>query len=150
MENEKKGTLTEAYMKVLEEARAKAKEIFTAYSDIDEIYITSDMQGFTDEIRAENHADKLKDKQIHHFYRFSDFEEKTQEDEEREDLLEEYEQLFNSKPPHNISTKKLKEKISAKKKELDNQEGKQEAETGGEPTSGDEEQGGDEVVNEQV
>lgn len=150
MENEKKGTLTEAFADALEKSRGKAKEIFTAYSDIDEIYITSDLQGFTDKIRAENHTDNLKDKQIHHFYRFSDFEDKTQEDEEREDLLEEYEQLFNSKPPHNIGTKTLKEKISAKKKELaDTQEGKQEAETGKELTTGDEEQGGDEA-NEQV
>lgn len=101
----------------LEQAKQKADTIFTAYSDIDEVYITSDLQGFTDEIRAENHADTLKDKKIHHFQRTSDFEAPNPEDAEKEALLEEYEQLFGSKAPHNIGTKKLREKIAEKKKQ---------------------------------
>lgn len=109
--------------------KQKAGEIFRAYSDIDEVFITSDLQGFTEKEKADNHADYLTDKKVHHFYRNSDFEdepnanseEPTAESEDRTALLAEYEQLFGQKPPHNIGTTKLKEKIEEKKAELNAQ-----------------------------
>lgn len=59
------------------EAKKKADDIFKVYSDIDEVFITSDLQGFTEKERAENHTDYLSDKRIYNFQRNSDFEDET-------------------------------------------------------------------------
>lgn len=62
-------TTTESTIALIAQAKEKADEIFKAYSDIEEIFITSDLQGFTEKEKAENHADYLSDKRIFDFQR---------------------------------------------------------------------------------
>lgn len=62
---------------LIAQAKQKADEIFKVYSDIDEVFITSDLQGFTEKDRAESHTDYLSDKRIFDFQRNSDFEDET-------------------------------------------------------------------------
>lgn len=78
-------TLVGVAMALIARAKQKADEIFKAYSDIDEIFITSDLQGFTEEERAKNHADYLSDKRIFDFQRNSDFEDETPSEDGSED-----------------------------------------------------------------
>lgn len=106
-----------------------ALAIFTAHKQIDEIFITSDGQGFTDEEKAKDNARYHQDKTIKHFERgfeasYLDDEDqkpaKTQEDDaERQTLVEEYTELFGKKPNHNTGTEKLKSAIADKKAELE-------------------------------
>lgn len=106
-----------------------ALAIFTAHKAIDEIFITSDGQGFTDEEKAKDNARYHQDKTIKHFERgfeagYQDDEDqqpaKTQEDDaERQKLVEEYTELFGKKPNHNTGTEKLKSAIADKKAELE-------------------------------
>lgn len=106
--------------------------IFEAHNAIDEIYITADGQGFTDEEKAKDHARYHKDQSIKHFER--GFEEnyqdkevqkddskgKTPEDDaERQNLVEEYTELFGKKPNHMTGVEKLKTAIADKKAELE-------------------------------
>lgn len=70
---------------LLIKAKAKADEIFKVYSDIDEVFITSDLQGFTEKERAESHTDYLSDKRIYDFQRNSDFEDETPSEDGSED-----------------------------------------------------------------
>lgn len=46
-----------------------AKRIFEVYTELQEIYITSDGQGFTDKDKAESHTQYLANKEISHFTR---------------------------------------------------------------------------------
>lgn len=118
-------TIAGAVVALIAQAKQKANEIFKVYSDIDEVFITSDLQGFTEKERAENHTDYLADKRIYGFQRNSDFEDGTpnedgeqptaENNEERTALFAEYEQLFGQKPPHNIGIEKLRTKINEKK-----------------------------------
>lgn len=104
--------------------KAKAQEIIKSRK-LDEVFLTADLQGFTNKQRAENHAVYQKDKKVYHF-RKSDFftpekvEDKPEDrpDDEREQLVERYEQLFEKKPAHNIGIEKLKEKIAEKEQQL--------------------------------
>lgn len=67
-------TIAGVAVALIAQAKQKADEIFKVYSDIDEVFITSDLQGFTEKERAENHTDYLSDKRIYDFQRNSDFE----------------------------------------------------------------------------
>lgn len=73
-------TIAEVAVALIAQAKQKADEIFKAYSDIDEVFITSDLQGFTEETRAENHTDHLADKRFYRFQRDADFEDKPAQD----------------------------------------------------------------------
>lgn len=106
--------------------KAKAQEIIKSRK-LDEVFLTADLQGFTNKQRAENHAVYQKDKKVYHFKK-TDFivaEKNDNEgkddtpDAEREQLVERYEQLFEKKPAHNIGIEKLKEKIAEKEQELE-------------------------------
>ncbi|WP_018675540.1 hypothetical protein [Riemerella columbina] len=54
---------------IAELAKAEAENIFKNYPELEEVYITSDMQGFKELEKAENQATYLKDKKVHHFNR---------------------------------------------------------------------------------
>lgn len=58
--------LTEA---LLAEMENKATEIFHIYEDLNEIYITADLQGFTEEHKAEAHTAYLDNKSIQRYKR---------------------------------------------------------------------------------
>lgn len=110
-----------------EELSPKALEMMKAHS-LNEVYLTSDGQGFTEKHRAEAQASLLKNKQIEHFVKskeavakieVEETDEDTQEDE-RTALVAKYELLFNKKPAHNIGVEKLKTQIAEKEAELEN------------------------------
>jgi hypothetical protein len=97
-----------------------AADIFEANPNITEIYMTVDGQAFTSEEKAKDNARYHKDKSVKHFAKNSEeapAEEAPEDD--REALMNEYEELFGEKAAHNIGIPKLKEKIAAKKAELD-------------------------------
>lgn len=118
----------------LELMAKSAKEIFKAH-EMDEVFITSDGQGYTDEHKAHDHARILSDKTVKKFEReFAETKEKAAkegdniDDEgagtERNQLISDYMELFGAKPNHNISTEKLAQKIAEKKAEIEkDQEG---------------------------
>ncbi|MCU7571542.1 hypothetical protein N4241_10540 [Riemerella anatipestifer] len=54
---------------IAELAKAEAEKIFENYPELDEVFVTSDMQGFTEIEKAENHASYLEDKKIQTFRR---------------------------------------------------------------------------------
>ncbi|WP_052910366.1 hypothetical protein [Riemerella anatipestifer] len=68
--------ITTMALSLLELATAEAKKIFENYPELEEVYITSDMQGFKELEKAENQAAYLKNKKVHHFNR-KDFSKKT-------------------------------------------------------------------------
>lgn len=103
--------------------------IFSAHTNIEEIFITSDCQGFTDEEKAKDNARYQKDKSIQKFERgfeesYTDPEDtsgkdiKNNEPTERQLNFIRYEELFGSKPANNISNDKLKAAIKEKESEL--------------------------------
>lgn len=110
---------------------AAAAAIFAAHDNLNEIYITSDGQGFTDEEKAKDNARYHKDTEVKHFQRgFEEsFKDDAQDDSkkegvsedagEREALFAQYEELFEKRPSHNIGTDKLKTQITEKKAELE-------------------------------
>lgn len=61
--------ITTMALSLLELARAEAEKIFKNYPELEEVYITSDMQGFKELEKAENQATYLTDKKVHHFNR---------------------------------------------------------------------------------
>lgn len=117
--------------------------IFEAHNAIDEIYITADGQGFTDEEKAKDHARYHKDQTIKHFERGFEagyqkeaesieklkakiasavgdkFTVLEKDDTERQNLVEQYTELFGNKPNHMMGIEKLKTKIADKKAELE-------------------------------
>lgn len=106
--------------------------IFAAHKNLEEIFITTDGQGFTEETKADDHARYFKDKSVKHFKRgfdetFKDDEDETKaselqkaDDGERAALVEKYEELFGKKPNHNTGVDKLKTQIAEKEDELNN------------------------------
>lgn len=102
--------------------------IFAAHPKIEEIYITADNQGFTDEEKAKDNARYHKDNSVEHFKRgfeesFKDEDEtkaseQKADDGERAALAEKYEELFGKKPNHNTGVDKLKTQIAEKEAEL--------------------------------
>ncbi|WP_395762437.1 hypothetical protein [Elizabethkingia anophelis] len=113
---------------------AAAVAIFAAHKDLDEIFVTSDGQGFTDEEKAKDQARYLKNKDVKKFTRgfedsFIDDEpdsegEKTKkdadlkkDDAERPALVEKYTALFGKPPHHMIGVDKLKAAITEKEAE---------------------------------
>ncbi|MBT0550307.1 hypothetical protein [Riemerella anatipestifer] len=54
---------------IAEKAAAEAKKIFENYPKLEEVYITSDLQGFKELEKAENQATYLTDKKVHYFQR---------------------------------------------------------------------------------
>lgn len=110
-----------------EDLSQKALEMLNAHN-LDEVFITSDAQGFTEKHRAEAHASILKNKKIEHFVKskeavakieVEETDEDNQEDE-RTELVAKYELLFAKKPAHNIGAEKLKNQITEKEAELAN------------------------------
>ncbi|MGV4477456.1 hypothetical protein ACQ1QU_11065, partial [Ornithobacterium rhinotracheale] len=47
----------------------EAKKLFNNYSELKEVYITSDGMGFYEKEKAENHADYLENKEVSFFKR---------------------------------------------------------------------------------
>ncbi|MDY3363841.1 hypothetical protein [Bergeyella sp. RCAD1439] len=119
---------TTTALSLLELATAEAKKIFENYPELEEVYITSDMQGFKELEKAENQAAYLKNKKVHHFKR-KDFrqkifvseadiqtedqagEETKAEDDERAELMAKYEAKHGKKAPHNIGLGKLRASV---------------------------------------
>lgn len=98
-----------------------ATEVFKNYPDLNQIYLTSDGQAFTDEEKAIDNARYHKDKEITPFTRPSDGvlgKDTGFSTEDRALLMQEYEDLFGEKAAHNIGTAKLQEKIAGKKAEI--------------------------------
>ncbi|AQY20993.1 hypothetical protein OKE68_08430 [Riemerella anatipestifer] len=54
---------------IAEFAKAEAEKIFKNYPELEEVYITSDLQGFKELEKAENQATYLTDKKVHYFQR---------------------------------------------------------------------------------
>lgn len=117
-------------MSKFENPRAnKASEIFEVNKQLKEVYITADLQGFTDKDKAADRTRYLNDKEVEHFVKGFEKtytedapkepkEPKQPEDQtEREKLFAEYEQLFGKKASHNIGTDKLKKQVEDKRKE---------------------------------
>lgn len=103
--------------------------IFNANEHLNEIFVTSDGQGFTNGEKAKDNARYLKNKDIKHFERgfegtFVDDVDDTvkpgsKDDlKERETLFAEYEELFGKKPNHMIGNEKLAKQIADKKAEV--------------------------------
>lgn len=116
-------------MKSLEQ---EAREIFDAHPKLQTVYITSDGIGYEREHNANQHAKTLSNATVQKFDRADfDFSEnsendnaegnsendKNDENTERERLFAEYEALTGQKPPHNIGTEKLLQKIADLKAE---------------------------------
>ncbi|CAI9677013.1 hypothetical protein HZR02_17630 [Elizabethkingia anophelis] len=109
---------------------AAAVTIFAAHKNLDEVFITYDGQGFTDEEKAKDQARYLKNKDVKKFTRgfednFIDDEQeagsKKAEDEsggERPALVEKYTELFGKPPHHMIGVDKLKTAIADKEADL--------------------------------
>ncbi|HFK5562062.1 TPA: hypothetical protein ACGZ9C_001709 [Elizabethkingia anophelis] len=113
---------------------AAAVTIFAVHKNLDEIFVTSDGQGFTDEEKAKDQARYLKNKDVKKFTRgfedsFIDDEQDSEgertkketdpkkDDAERPALVEKYTALFG-KPPHHMSgVDKLKAAITEKEAE---------------------------------
>ncbi len=114
-------------MKALEQ---EAKEIFDVHPQLQVVYITSDGIGYEREHNANQHAKTLGNATVQKFNRADfDFSEnsendnakgnsensendKNDENANRERLFAEYEALTGQKPPHNIGTEKLLQKIA--------------------------------------
>lgn len=107
-----------------------AIQIFTDNKNINQLFITSDGQAFTDEERAKDHARYQKDSKIEPFERgFQELsiDNKSGDDDsiddaaaERMELISKYQELYGQKPNSNIGLQKLREKITAKENELKN------------------------------
>lgn len=113
-----------------EQLASKASEMMKAHN-LQEVYVCSDKQGFTEEERANDHSRYLADKTVHHFtadsvliYEVGKKEpvaqlEKTKPNPERQQLALRYEELFGKKPAHNIGIEKLQIQIQEKETELE-------------------------------
>lgn len=110
-------------MKALEQ---EAREIFDAHPKLQTVYVTSDGIGYEREHNANQHAKTLSNATVQKFDRadfdFSensdnDNEEGNSENADRERLFAEYEALSGQRPPHNIGTEKLLQKIADLKAE---------------------------------
>ena len=101
-----------------------ALEIFKDHPELEEIYVTSDGQGFTDKNKAENQARYLKDRTIKTFAKgfeenyVEEVEKPTVTELDREALAKEYEVLFGKSPAHNTKAETIAAKIAEKKAEL--------------------------------
>ncbi|WP_312207685.1 hypothetical protein [Empedobacter sp.] len=112
-----------------EQLAPKASEMMKAHN-LQEVYVCSDKQGFTEKERANDHSRYLSDKTVHHFTSDSVliFEEgkkepvakvkATETDEERQQLVARYEELYGKKPNHLTGVEKLKTQIQEKETEL--------------------------------
>lgn len=112
-----------------EQLATKASEMMKAHN-LQEVYVCSDKQGFTEKERANDHSRYLSDKTVHHFTSDSVliFEEgkkesvnetkETKTDEERQQLAARYEELYGKKPNHLTGVEKLKVQIQEKETEL--------------------------------
>lgn len=112
-----------------EQLAPKASEMMKAHN-LEEVYVCTDKQGFTEKERANDHSRYLSDKTVHHFTSDSIliYEEgkkepvneakETKSDEKRQQLAARYEELYGKKPAHNIGIEKLKTQIQEKETEL--------------------------------
>ncbi|MDM1074202.1 hypothetical protein HX001_17085 [Empedobacter brevis] len=112
-----------------EELAAKAREMMKAHG-LEEIFVCSDKQGFTEKERANDHSRYLSDKTVHRFTSDSvliheegkkepvNEAKETKTDEERQQLAQRYEELFGKKPNHMTGVEKLKSQIQEKETEL--------------------------------
>ena len=102
-----------------------ALEIFKDHPELEEIYVTSDGQGFTNHEKANDNARYLKNKEVSRFQRgfeadYVDTPKNTEKtaDLDRETLAKEYEVLFGKSPAHNTKAETIAAKIAEKKAEL--------------------------------
>lgn len=102
----------------------KAADMMRLHS-LEEVYVTSDGQGFTEEERAYDRARYLSDKKVLHFRKDTKVDDtedtdemETDTDDVRLKLAIRYEELFEKKPAHNIGIEKLQERIAEKEAEL--------------------------------
>lgn len=111
---------------------AAAVLLFAAHKNLQEVYVTSDGQGFTDGNKADDHAKILNDKDVQKFKRgfeatYQDAEDGEPseiqkvvdlEDEKlRAQLLADYENLYGKKSPSNLSTAELTAEVAKKRDE---------------------------------
>lgn len=106
---------------IKQELEKKASDMMRLHS-LEEVYVTSDGQGFTEEERAYDRARYLSDKKVFHFIKDTKVDETEEQAPETDDirlkLAIRYEELFEKKPAHNIGVEKLQERISEKEAEL--------------------------------
>ncbi len=116
------------------QAQEIAVKLFTIHTGLDNVYITTDGQGFRESANAEAHAQTLKDDKVFDFDRntMPTEEPEPKTDKEREALVEEYVALFGKQPAHNIGTETLRKKIADEKARLD---AKDTTDTGAEGTT---------------
>lgn len=104
--------------------------LFAAHKELNQVYITSDGQGFTNGHKADDHAKYLADKEVQKFKRgfdenYTDGDGDSQiekavnlEDEKlRAQLLADYENLFAEKAPDHLDTAALTAEIARKRDE---------------------------------
>ncbi len=105
----------------MEKAQEVAVKIFAIHPNLEDVHITTDGQAFRKKADAEAHAQTLKDSKVYTFDRevAPSQEAKTEDDKEREALVEEYTKLFGKKPNHNIGTETLRKKIADEKARLE-------------------------------
>lgn len=111
-------------MSEIKDYQESAEAIFKAHANLEEIFVTSDGQGFTEKERAVNHSAILREKEVKFYHRNSLQTKKVKDVEpsEKETLELRYEELYGSKPAHNIGIEKLKERIAEKEAELTKEE----------------------------
>ncbi|MHC5353094.1 hypothetical protein ACYSNX_02725 [Myroides sp. LJL115] len=126
-------------MKTREELEDKAQEMMRIHN-LDAIHLTTDGQGFTDKERAITHSNLQKNKSVYFYQRKTNDAiklESKEVDNERIQLSEKYEKLYNNKPRYNMGLEKLRQAIVEKESEIENHK---EATEEGTNTSTDEEQ----------
>ncbi len=103
------------------QAQEIAVKLFAIHTGLDNVYITTDGQGFRDSANAEAHAQTLKDDKVFDFDRniMPTEEPEPKTDKEREALVKEYVKLFDKQPAHNIGTETLRQKIAEAKADAD-------------------------------
>ncbi|GEM_PF-1090812 len=104
--------------------------LFAAHKELNQVYITSDGQGFTNGHKADDHAKYLDDKEVQKFkrgfdenYTDGDGDSKIEkvvnlEDEKlRAQLLADYENLYGKKAPDHLDTAALTAEVAKKRDE---------------------------------
>ncbi len=115
-----------------EKLESKALEMMVAHN-LEEIFVTADAQGFTNNQRAVDHTSILKNKEVFQFhkklieakYKVKDTADIIKSDTEREGLFLKYEELYGKKPAHNIGLDKLRSSIDIKTAEQEESEQKE-------------------------
>lgn len=117
-----------------EKLKTVAKALFESNSELNEVFLCSNGQGFTDSEMAENYAKQFDDDTVYTFKREGEEESVANEKanyegafdyekidrellDDRAFLFARYEALEGKKAPHNIGTEKLAERVQELEKE---------------------------------